>query len=309
MKKSIRITAILVIAHILLGCGSSGDKSTVQKGKVFTDAMKRKVTVPRQVNRIVSLAPSITEMLFAIGLESKIAGVTSFCDYPEAAREKPGIGGYYDPNMEAILALEPDLVVATPDGYSKERVEKLGQSGISVYLVNPQKIDEVLDTMLVLGKVTGEEDAARQVVENLRARVQVVRAKVESIPVEERPKVFYEIGHDPLITAGPGSFVDNLITDAGGINIADDAASDWPRYSVEAVIMKEPDVIITAPHVSSSENTETEVDMSIWQRYKTLPAVKNSRIYPVDPDILLRSGPRIVDGLEKLHNLFADYWQ
>ena len=112
--------------------------------------------------------------------------------------------------------------------------------------------------------------------------------------------MFYEIGRDPLITAGPGNFVDNLISAAGGINIASDAPTNWPRYNVEAVIMNKPDVIITAPHTpSKDDSTDT------WRRYKTIPAVQNGRIYAVNPDILLRPGPRIVDGLEKLHSLFT----
>ena len=304
MEKAIKIAAILItVSYILLGCGDSGSKSKSQQGRVFTDSLKRKVTVPQTVKRVVSLAPNVTEMLFAIGLKDEIVGVTDFCDYPPAASEKPRIGGYYNPNIEAILSLNPDLVIATPDGYSKERVEKLDQAGISVFLVNPQKVGDVLETMLTLGKVTGREDAAKQVVQDLRARVQVVEKEVDSIPEEKRAKVFYEIGQDPLITAGPGNFVDNLIKAAGGTNIASDAASDWPQYSVEAVIMKEPDVIITAPHVSSGESTPTEP--SIWRKYETIPAVKNGRIYQVNPDILLRAGPRIVDGLEELHRLFT----
>lgn len=303
MNKAI---AIFMIAYVLSGCGGSDKKATGRRAEVFTDAMQRQVTVPRPLKRVVSMAPNVTEMLFAIGLDDEIIGVTDFCDYPDAARGKPKIGGYYNPSIEMILSLAPDLIIATPDGYSKERVEKLDQSGISVFLVNPQKIDEVLETMLTLGKITGKDDVAKRVVEDLRARVEAVREKVSSIPSEKRPKVFYEIGHDPLITAGPGNFVDNLIRAAGGINIAGDAPTDWPRYSIEAVIMKEPDVIITAPHVSSGESTATEADASVWQKYKTIPAVRDGRIYSVNPDILLRSGPRIVDGLEELYRLFAE---
>jgi len=303
MSKAI---AIFMIACVLSGCGGSDKKATRRSAEVFTDAMQRQVTVPRPLKRVVSMAPNVTEMLFAIGLDDEIIGVTDFCDYPDAAREKPKIGGYYNPSIEMILSLAPDLIIATPDGYSKERIERLDQSGISVFLVNPQKIDEVLETMLTLGRITGKDDVARRVVEDLRARVEAVREKVSSIPVEKRPKVFYEIGHDPLITAGPGNFVDSLISAAGGINIAGDAPTDWPRYSIEAVIMKAPDVIITAPHVASGEDTTTDADTSVWQKYKTIPAARNGRIYPVNPNILLRSGPRIVDGLEELHRLFAE---
>jgi iron complex transport system substrate-binding protein len=301
------VMAILTVAHILCGCGSSEKKVPRRGTETFTDAMQRQVTVPRQVKRIVSMAPNITEMLFAIGLDEEIVGVTSFCDYPDAAREKHKIGGYYDPNMEAILSLAPDLIVTTPDGYSKERVEKLDETGIPIFVVNPQEVDEVPETMITLGEVTGKDDIAKRVVERLRIRIEAVRKKVSSIPAEKRPKVFYEIGHDPLITAGPGTFVDNMISAAGGINIASDAPTGWPRYSVEAVIMKEPDVIITAPHTSSGGDNAVSADMSIWHRYSTIPAVRNGRIHQVDPNILFRSGPRIVDGLEKLYSLFAGH--
>ena len=304
MKKLIKVTAIFILAHILFACGSS-DKKERKDSEVFTDAMQRQVTVPRPVKRIVSMAPSSTELLFAIGLDEEIVGVTTFCNYPDAAKGKAKIGGYFNPNVEAILSLEPDLIVATPDGYSKDRVEKLDSAGAPVFLVDPKDVDEILATMLTLGKVTGKENTAKQVVGKLRARVEAVREKVKAVPQEKRPKVFYEIGHDPLITAGPGTFVDNLITDAGGINIANDVTTNWPRYSVEAVLTKEPDIIITAPHVSSDDKTEIETRTDAWKKYRTIPAVQNGRIYPVISDILLRPGPRIVDGLETLHSLFT----
>lgn len=300
MIKFIKIVAVFVCICILSGCGDAKKELNSQKEAVFTDTMQRQVSVSIPAKRVVSMAPNITEMLFAIGLDDEIVGVTDFCDYPEAAKEKTKIGGYFNPNIEAILSLAPDLIVATPDGYSKERIQRLDQAGIPVFLVNPKKIDEILETMLILGRVTGKDDRSKEIVAALRIRVNAVRESVELIPVEKKAKVFYEIGRDPLITAGPGNFVDNLITDAGGINIASDASTDWPRYSVEAVIMKTPDIIITAPHVASEEDTSKS-----WHRYRTIPAVENNRIEMVDPDILLRPGPRIVDGLEKLYALFS----
>lgn len=306
MNKLFKMTTAVMLALLLFSCGGSGKKAERKGSEVFTDAMQRQVTVPKSAKRIVSMAPSVTELLFAIGLDEEIVGVTDFCNYPDAAKEKSKIGGYFNPNVEAILSLEPDLIVATPDGYSKERVEKLDLTGAPVFLVHPQDVDEMLETMLTLGKVTGKEDTAKQVVEKLRERVETVRKEVKAIPQDKRPKVFYEIGHDPLCTAGPGTFVDNLISDAGGINIASDAPNNWPRYSVEAVITKKPDIIITAPHVSSSDETKMETRLEAWRKYRTIPAVQNGKIYPVISDILLRPGPRIVDGLEELHRLFAE---
>ena len=300
MSRTIKILTVFVVVFVFGSCSGPGEKTEQRKTKIFTDALQRQVSVSIPVKRIVSMAPNVTEMLFAIGLSDEIVGVTDFCDYPEAARKKARIGGYNNPNIEAILALTPDLIVATPDGYSKERIQKLDEAGMPVFLVNPIMIDEILEAMLSLGRVTGKESKAKQVVMNLRARVDAVKEAASLISAEDRPKVFYEIGRDPLITAGPGNFVDNLITVAGGVNIASDASSDWPNYSVEAVIMKAPDIIITASHTGSVENTA-----DTWHRYRTIPAVQNNKIYTVDPDILLRPGPRIADGLEELQRLFS----
>jgi len=302
MKKAVKIIATLMAMHALLVCINCSKRLTKPNTAVFTDAMGRQVNVPKSVKRIVSMAPNVTEMLFSIGLDEEIVGVTDFCNYPSAARRKIKIGGYNNPNIEMIISLAPELIVATPDGYSKERVEKLDQAGMPVFLVNPQNIEGVLESTLILGKVIGKEEIAKQVVERARLRVKAITDKVSQIPVQKRPKVFYEIGTDPLITAGPGNFMDDLITTAGGINIAGDALGSWPRYSVEAVIMKNPDIIITSQYHTSSG--EKKPSVSVWHRYRTIPAVLNGRIYSVDPDIFLRPGPRIIDGLEKLYDLF-----
>jgi iron complex transport system substrate-binding protein len=300
MKKNINIIIVLIMALSLIfyGCGKKLER---RETVTFTDFADRQVKIPKTVKRIVSMAPNVTEMLFAIGLDNEIVGVTEFCNYPEAAKSKPKIGGYYNPNIEVILSLKPDLIVATPDGYSKERVDKLDQSGIPVFIVNPLKIDDATESMLVLGKITGKEAYSKLVVDGLKARIKVVKDKVAQVPAQKRPKVFYEIGQNPLVTVGPNNFVDDLITAAGGINIANDAPNSWPIYSVEAIITKNPDIILTAP------STMTASDKMIadeWSKYRTISAVMNKRIYAIDPDVLLRSGPRVADGLEKLYTIF-----
>ncbi len=286
------------LSLILYGCGKKLER---RETVTFTDFADRQVKIPKTVQRIVSMAPNVTEMLFAIGLGNEIVGVTEFCNYPESAKSKTKIGGYYNPNIEVILSLKPDLIVATPDGYSKERIDKLDQSGIPVFIVNPLKIDDAMESMLVLGKITGKEAYSKLVVDGLKARIKVVKDKVAQVPTQKRPKVFYEIGQNPLVTVGSNNFVDDLITTAGGINIASDAPNSWPIYSVEAIITKNPDIILTAP------STMTASDKMIadeWSKYRTISAVMNKRIYAIDPDILLRSGPRVADGLEKLYTIF-----
>ncbi|HGJ65967.1 TPA: cobalamin-binding protein [bacterium] len=303
MKKSFNIISIVILVLCLLLQFGCGKKISKQDTVIFTDALGRQVKIPKPVKRIVSMAPNVTEMLFFLGLDNEIVGVTDFCNYPDLAKSKTKIGGYYNPNIEVILSLSPDLIVATPDGYSKERIARLEQSEIAIFLVNPLKIDDVLDSILLLGKVTGKEEKANQEVGNMRLRITKIKNDVKRIPENKRLKVFYEIGKDPLITVGPDNFVNDLIETAGGINIANDAPNSWPMYSVESVIMKNPDIILTAPPtmVSSEKAQETK-----WDKYKTISAVKNEMIYPVDPDILLRSGPRVVEGLELLYALFYE---
>jgi iron complex transport system substrate-binding protein len=299
MRKITVISIVLLMVIALYGCGK---KASSRDMVLFTDAMGRQVKIPKSVKRIVSMAPNVTEMLFAIDLDDEIVGVTDYCNYPESARSKTKIGGYYNPNIEVILSLSPDLIVATPDGYSKERIEKLDQSGIPIFIVNPLKIDDVLESMILLGRITGKEETTSQVVQDMRSRITALKNEVSQIPMQKRVKVFYEIGEDPLVTVGPNNFVNDLITTAGGINVAADAPSSWPVYSVEAVIMKNPDVILTAPSTMSSSDKNSQAIK--WNKYGTVSAVVNDKIYAVDPDIMLRPGPRVVDGLEKLCSLF-----
>jgi len=301
MRKPIIIITVLIMSICLSFYGCS-KKNSSRNTVLITDAMGRQIKIPKNVKRIVSMAPNVTEMLFSIGLDNEIVGVTDYCNYPESAKSKTKIGGYYNPNVEMILSLSPDLIVATPDGYSKERIEKLEQSGIPIFLVNPQDINEVMVSMTLLGKVTGKEEIANQVVDNMRSRIMTIKNKVSQIPEQKRPKIFYEIGEDPLVTVGPNNVVNDLITTAGGVNVAKDAPSSWPVYSVEAVIMKNPDVILTAPSTMTSSEKNAQIDK--WNKYRTVSAVINGRIYAVDPDIMLRSGPRVLDGLEKLYSLF-----
>jgi len=297
-----RTVVVLIVLIMCLSFGGCAKKASSRDTVLFTDVLGRQVKVPKNVKRIVSMAPNITEMLFAIGLDNEIVGVTDYCNYPEAAKMKTKIGGYYDPNIEVIISLTPDLIVATPDGYSKERIDRLDQTGIPIFIINPQNINDVLVSMTLLGKVTGKEEIADQVVENMRSRIKVVEDKVSQIPTQKMPKVFYEIGEDPLVTVGPNNVVNDLITTAGGVNVAADAPNSWPVYSVEAVIMKNPDIILTAPSTMTSSDKNSQI--AKWNKYRTISAVVNGSIYAVDPDVMLRSGPRVVDGLEKLYSLF-----
>lgn len=300
MKRS--AIALMISISILFTSGCSKDKLEPGTGgvKAFRDQLDREVKVKFPPHRIISMAPSVTEMLFAIGLGDEIVGVTDYCDYPPAALKKPKIGGYYNPNIEAILSLNPDLVVATADGYNRGIVDKLSSLGIPCYVVNPQTVERILDTMIELGRVTGRMKKARETVERLRRRVEAIRSKVMGIPPDRRVKVFYSVGPMELWTAGSGTYIDDLIREAGGINIAGKSKQRWFQFSGEELIRKNPDVIIVAGMISNDK----AADLPLWSKYRSVKAVKKGRIYPFDPDMLNRPGPRSVDVLEMMFKRF-----
>ncbi|MCD6507460.1 cobalamin-binding protein [Candidatus Poribacteria bacterium] len=300
-RSTIVLIFVFLTLTLMFGC-SKGKMESNSAGmmKIFRDQLDRRVKVKFPPRRIVSMAPSVTEMLFAIGLGDKIVGVTDYCDYPPAALKKPKIGGYYNPNVETILSLNPDLVIATADGYNRGVVNKLTSLGVSCYVVNPQTIEGILNTMIELGRITGRAKEAQETVERLRRRVEAIRSKVREIPPDRRVKVFYCVGPTELWTAGSGTYIDDLIEEAGGINIAHGSKQRWFQFSGEELIKDNPDVIIVAGMISNDK----AVDLPLWSKYKEVKAVREGKIYPFDPDMLNRPGPRSVDVLEMMFKRF-----
>ena len=287
------VSIALILVSIIINFASYNKVYAEQK--TFKDVLKRTVTINYPPKRIISIAPSVTEILFALGLDEEIVGVTEFCDYPTKAKQKAKIGGYYNPSAEMIVALQPDIAVAIADGPNKAFVEKLTKLGVRCFVINPQTVDDILKTMVILSAVTGKEKPAKKTIDLMKARVAKVDKRLKAIPVEQRPKVFYALDNVNLWTTGKNTFVNDLITRAGGINIAGDSKG-WFKYSLEGLILKNPNVIITG-------KTEKEKHVSIlaeWQKYNMLPAVTNNRVYTIDNDWLSRAGPRAIDALEKL---------
>ncbi len=258
------------------------------------DEIGREVHLPSSPKRIVSLAPNITETLFALGLGSEIAGVTIFCNYPEEAKQKPKVGGLINLSLETIVSLEPDLIIATADGNRKETVNQLENIGLAVYVVNPRNIMEILGMISHIGTITGREREAERLRRNLEGRIEAILGKTEGIP---RPRVFMQVGMDAMISAGKNTFLHELITMAGGDNIAGDSAIRYPRFGTEEIIIKDPDVIIVSSMKKGDPPARVE---EMWRRWDAISAVKNNRIYIIDSDIITRPSPRIVSGLEKL---------
>jgi iron complex transport system substrate-binding protein len=262
------------------------------------------IVLKKTPNRIVSLAPAATEMLFAIGVGDKVVGVTTYCDYPPATKNIPKVGGFINPSLESIVKLKPDLIVAMR-GNPLSLLERLEKMGYPVFALNPKSISDVLIGMKKLGELTGSKEANR-VVRDLKARLERIRKRVEGIPYERRPKVVIELWDNPLIVFGKGSIGDEVIERAGGKNIIEGKIA-YPQISLETLIEKQPDVIILS-HMTTVQNPLKEVKKRAnWDKLK---AVREGRVYAIDADIIDRPGPRLIQAVEILHRMlypkFAD---
>jgi len=261
----------------------------------FTDDMGREITIDEIPQRIVSHVPCITEILFALGLEERVVGVSDYCDYPEEAKLKPSVGNYFNPSIEKIVALDPDLVLT--DGHS-QNVFQLDSLDITVIVLQPEDIDGIFKDIELAGKVTGTQARAKKLIKEMERDISRILNQVKDAPPV---RVFYIIDATDLNnpwTAGPGSFADSLITMAGGQNIAAQAQGAWVQFSLEAVVASDPEIIILpAKHGTAFTSPEVLKGHPAWRE---VTAVKQDRIYIIDGDLVDRPGPRIVQGLEKI---------
>ncbi len=261
--------------------------------ETFEDVRGARITLPRAPRRIVSLVPSATELIFALGGEARLVGVTDFCDWPPAARRRPSVGGMVNPSLEAIVSLGPDLVVVTDEGNRVETFEQLRQLGIPVFQVAAHSVAQMLDVAARLAELTGRRAAVEPLARRLRQRIDHV---VHAVAGRARRRVLYVLWPEPLIVPGRGAIVTELIRLAGGDSVTADESLDYPRFSMEAAVTRKPEVIVLARHDSGSG----PIARDRWDRLASLPAVKAGRIQAVDGSLLHRYGPRIVDGLEEL---------
>jgi len=257
------------------------------------DMLGREVTLAAPPARIVSLVPSVTEILYALKAEDMLVGVTDFCDFPPEARRKPSVGGMVAPSLEVIAALRPDLVIATTEGTREDTFTQLTRLGIPVYLVAVHRVAEVKALIVRLGGLTGRQAAAGSIVTRLEQRIEAVTKAVSS---RDRPRVLYVLWPEPLIVPGRDTIVTELIQLAGGRSLTADDPDSWPRYSLEAAVAGRPEVILLANHGAGTGAIAEEK----WRRLGDLPAVKAGRLRSVNGDLLHRYGPRVADGLEQL---------
>src|SRR5262245_23617239 len=296
---SIRQWAMIVLGVTLFFSGCAGNGTRVGqeiaagKRRDFTDGIGRAVSIPSDPYRIVSLAPNLTEILFALELGDRIVGVTSYCDYPEAAKTKEKIGDTINPNLEKIISLKVDLVVVSTSSQLENLTRRLDQLAIPVYVTNPRTVREVVASIRSLGEVTGTPERAAQLAAGMESRISAVEQRARSLP---RPSGFYVLQTGPLITAGRNTFINDLINIAGGKSISGDETADYPQFSRETVVARAPEIIV-AP---ASHGSELVKQSDLRRDFATTPAIRSNRIVWVNPDLIDRPRPRIVEGLEQL---------
>jgi iron complex transport system substrate-binding protein len=261
--------------------------------RVVVDETGRRVNVPDHPQRLVSLAPSITETLYALGLGDRLVGDTDYCDYPPEAKLKPHVGNLLNPSLEKIVSLKPDLVLGIAEANRIQTADQLERLGIPLYGLTDHTLQDTLGSIMHLGRVLDCDHAAVALDENLTRRILAVERRVAGEP---RPKVLFVVWHQPLTTAGPHTFISDVIHDAGGVSISDDLQGDWPRLTLEAALDRDPDVILFPSHVELGPSLDELKRLPGWRDFR---AVKQNRLYAVSESIIHPS-PRLVDALEQV---------
>ena len=289
----------LVLMLITLTACTSPPKETASPVIEVTDQLGRAVKLDKIPQRIISLAPGNTEIIYALGLADKLVAVTDYCDYPPEAKEKPKIGGFSTPNLEEIVNHSPDLILATSI-HEDEIIPNLENRGMTVLALDAKTLAEVLTAINLVGKITGQEEKTTSLLADMRDRIKTITDKTETLSQEQKPKVFYIIRGDPLWTAGSGTSIHELIKMAGGVNVFQDLAS-YSTTSLEAVIEANPEIIIIGKGHGSAESALQYVVTE--SRLESVEARIRNQVYEINTDLVSRDGPRLVDGLEQIARL------
>ena len=307
------VAAILIVSAAFVYIYYQGQAAEEEKIKTLQNLLDDKgyvTSLSAYPNRIVSLAPSTTEILFALGLDDKVVAVTDYDNYPYnfsawvAAGNMTSVGGFSNPNMEVIASVNPDLILATA-GVQGETIDSLRSLHYKVLVLDPSSVEGVLQDITLVGNATGYKTQATTLVNSLRSRIDAVVAKVAS--AASKPKVYYEVWYDPtsLWSAGSKAWQNELIEKAGGTNIFADQQLDYFQSSAEAVIDRNPDVILLPSQMGSGGPFWVSLDaVKARPGWNSISAVQDDRLYPVDGDIIARAGPRVADAIEALARYF-----
>lgn len=278
----------LLIAFVFSACkNETPQDQTVTATREMTDDLGKRVKLPPKIERAVSLAPNLTEIVFAVGAGDKLVGVTTFCNYPEETKNIQKVGDTLKPNIENIIALKPQIVLVSTASQLETFSQTLEKQGISVFVTNPSNLDGIYKSIETVGEIFGTKDKAVEVVNSLKKRVAAIE---ENAQKDNKPKVFVQIDKS-LYTIGKDSFITDLIQKAGGISATADLETAYPKLSKEAALALNPDVIILSESADNNEPNEV---------FKNSNAVKNGKVFKINADILSRPAPRIVDALEQI---------
>ncbi|HSW40512.1 MAG TPA: cobalamin-binding protein [Acidobacteriota bacterium] len=263
----------------------SGDKV------IYTDGIGRQVAVARRPQRIISLAPNITQIIHLLGADDRLIGVTIFCNWPESAKNKPKIGDLLNPNYEVILAAQPDLIIASAAGNDQAAVMKLSELGLPVYVAAPRSVEKIFESVEDLGRITDRAEEGRKLAADMRERLERVRTRIDGLPPV---RAFFITWFNPLLTPGKNTFENEVLRLANVVSISSEIPQFYPRYSLEQLLMQDPDVILTIHH-----EADPLPDFKRTPGWRDLRAVRENRVYSL-LEHLQHPSPLFVDGVEHL---------
>jgi len=295
LKFNLIFALALIVYAFALSCSSRREVAapgTTTEMREVTDEAGKRVRLPVHPQRIVTLAPNLTEIVYAIGAGSRLVGNTTFCDYPPEAKQVTKVGDTLQPNIERIIALRPEVIFVSTASQLETFTKQLSERGIAVFVTDPHDLEGVFCSIKTLGDLLGQQEQAEKLVGNLRSRASVVEDAVRARPVVT---VFYQVSPSPLWTAGRRSWITDLIRRAGGKSVTAEVEGEWMRYSDEAAMASHPEAIIMA--TSDSMNGEK---MEVAAALQKSPAALGKHVYGINGDFLSRPGPRLVDGLEQM---------
>jgi len=285
---------LLALSPLGSDAGVTGESTRSAPGRTVRDEIGRQVQVPSHPRRIVSLAPSVTETLFALGAGDNVVGVTEFCDYPPAAGSKARIGGMVNPNWEAIMDLEPDLVVATTAGNDRNAVAQAEALQLPLFFLNTPDIGSLLESLIRLGELVGHPARARALRDALTGRLERLERRSSAGP---RPRVLFLVWSEPIVVPGRRTFLDDALRRTGCESISSDGPSGWPTYDLETVLLRNPEWILAA-----AQNAPFLDGLKERPGWRRLEAVRRGRVAAVNP-ALERPAPRVIEAMEQLQEL------
>lgn len=292
------LTAAVLLSALLFAVNCSRTSPSIKPeaqatNRTFVDEANRSVSVPARIERVISLAPNLTETIYAVGAGDRLVGNTTFCNYPAEAKNVTKVGDTMQPDIERVLALKPQLVLVSTASQLQAFTRQLDEHGIAVFVTDPHDLAGVMKSIRTVGELLNQSTTANDLLIWLQSRIDHVERSVEKRP---RVSVFFQLSGQPLYTAGRQSFVTDLIERAGGHSVTADLNEAWPKLSDETALASQPEAIV----MLSGEAMGASANKGVASALRNSPAAKAGRVFVIDGDLLTRPGPRLVDGLEKM---------